>query len=196
MLLELLPVVAQPIYPGDLALLGGGLALLLGSLSPVARGAALVATSLPTPGLLDALAARQVQYHFFGSRVKGTTTSLRPTASSLSLYSSRKWECFLPWSLIRGECVDVKFSLTAPYPSLAPTDSCPGGTDGRRGDGVMGGEGLGDCGRWVLCAQALSCCISPRWYVSTSPSSRRAGTLTPWKLPLAPYRTSAPATGW
>lgn len=76
-------LVARPIYPG-------GLALLLRSLSPIARRAAQVTTSLPTPGLLDALDTRQVQYHFFGSRVKGTMTWLRAPASSLSLCSSMK----------------------------------------------------------------------------------------------------------
>lgn len=82
-------LVVQPVYPG-------GLALLLGSLRPVARGATLAATSLPPQDLLNAPAARQVQYHFFGSRGKGTVTSLRPTASSLN-FCSVKWECFLPW---------------------------------------------------------------------------------------------------
>lgn len=56
--------------------------------------------------------------------------------------------------------------------------------------------GLGDRRQLVLCAQALSCCTSPRWYVSTSHFSRRAGTSTPWRLRLVPYRTSVLATGW
>ncbi|XP_012510457.1 PREDICTED: armadillo repeat protein deleted in velo-cardio-facial syndrome isoform X5 [Propithecus coquereli] len=43
--------------------------------------------------------------------------------------------------------------------------------------------------------RALSCCTSPRWYVSTSPSSPRAGTSTLSRRLLAPCRTSARATG-
>lgn len=42
--------------------------LLLGSLSPVARGAAVVTASLPTPGLPEAPASGRS--HFFGSGVK------------------------------------------------------------------------------------------------------------------------------
>lgn len=55
---------------------------------------------------------------------------------------------------------------------------------------------LGDCGWWVLCVQALNCYTSPKWYVSTSPFSRRAGTSTLWRLQLVPYRTSVLAIGW
>ncbi|XP_049721142.1 splicing regulator ARVCF isoform X6 [Elephas maximus indicus] len=54
--------------------------------------------------------------------------------------------------------------------------------------------------RWICPSEqrlpkALSCCTSPRWYVSTSLSSRKAGTSTPWRLQLAPCKTSVRATG-
>lgn len=76
---------------------------------------------------------------------------------------------------------------------LGPSSPMP--WEEREGERVMG-RGLGDRGERVLCAQALSCCTSPKWYVSTSPFSRRAGTSTPWRLQLVPYRTLVLAIGW
>ncbi|XP_013373243.1 PREDICTED: armadillo repeat protein deleted in velo-cardio-facial syndrome isoform X4 [Chinchilla lanigera] len=52
------------------------------------------------------------------------------------------------------------------------------------------------CPRELRLPEASSCCISLRWYVSTCPSLRRAGTSTPWRLPLVLCKTSVLATGW